>query len=477
MLSPVGGQASFRQITLSPKNLPGDASYSYVVPGPAIWAPDGGATEAILNNIYVAAILSPATAQGSPRDTWGHIKVPRVEHYEDTLVADHEGWYTTFNGTGESYSSFIGIPISGMDSADYANYAANIEASYLHLNCSDGAFPDDAQFTFNHSSWLGKLQWTENTIERSKSRAEDLKPFAFAWNTDYGQSLNCTIETAYVEVAVSCATYTTCSASRIRRSRLEHPPVAYTLLGLDYRVNETVWEKVIESSFELLSAGYAKDPTDARNLSQQPVDDNATQAVTEDLTPEKGAIRLGQMLNAYWAAMNGKNVFSGAFDTATWLDKRISWEYQDGSQMVDTTSGIWVATYDSDLYSVARTWPTTGTKRSNVEVFQAHYQWVVALVVSSTILIAASLVPLYFRTMLSCGPDILVNFSSLATRDNPYVALPATGTHLDAADRSRFMRHVRIRFGDVEGENAIGRLGIGRLDGDVVPLRKGRKYA
>ncbi|KAI4941932.1 hypothetical protein J4E91_010482 [Alternaria rosae] len=214
-----------------------------------------------------------------------------------------------------------------------------------------------------------------------------------------------------------------------------------------------MWEKAIESSSGLLSEGYVQDPTDPRNQ---------LRTSKEESTPEEAGIRIGQMLNAYWATMNGKSVFTGAFNEhTTWLDRSIAWKYQDGSQLISSTGpNIYVC-----------------TKRSNVEVFQAHYQWVVALIISSTVPIMASLVPLYVRTKLSCGPDILMNFSSLATRDNPYVALPATGTHLDAADRSRFMRHVRIRFGDVEGENAIGRLGIGRLDGDIAPLRKGRQYA
>ena len=491
MLSPVGGQSSFRQITFGPKQHSEGASYTYVVPGPGMWAPDQFTTESILNSFYVAALLSPATKEASPRDAWGHVKIPRIEHYESTSSADKEGWYTTNNGTGDSYSSFIGVPMSGLDSPDYADYAAKIEAMYFHPRCSDVSFPDDE---YNHSSWIGNLHWTENTVERSRRSAEDLKPFSFVWKTraepqsDY-KPFVCTLETAYVEVEVSCASHTTCSASHVRRSLLKHPPVAYTQLGLIYRDNETMWEKAIESSSGLLSEGYVQDPTDPRNQ---------LRTSKGNTTAEEAGIRIGQMLNAYWATMNGKSVFTGAFNEhTTWLDQSIAWKYQDGSQLISSTGpNIYIcpfgktsncsfqspgagqsSTWNYDHYSLARTWATTGTKRSNVEVFHAHYQWVVALIISSTILIMASLVPLYVRTKLSCGPDILMNFSSLATRDNPYVALPATGMHLDAADRSRFMRHVRIRFGDVEGENAIGRLGIGRLDGDVAPLKKGRQYA
>ena len=147
-------------------------------------------------------------------------------------------------------------------------------------------------------------------------------------------------------------------------------------------------------------------------------------------------------------------------------DKRI-WSYQDESYQGEPSR---------ETYLFPGTWLSTGTKRSNVAVFQAHYRWVVALIVSSAVLITASLIPFYVRTWLSHSPDVLMNVSRLAVRDNRYVALPATGTYLDASDRSRYLRDLRVRFGDVGGEGGLGRLAIGRVNGDVGLLRRGRKY-
>lgn len=145
-------------------------------------------------------------------------------------------------------------------------------------------------------------------------------------------------------------------------------------------------------------------------------------------------------------------------------DKRIG-SYQDESYQCEPSR---------ETYLFAGTWPSPGTKRSNVAVFQAHHGWVVALIVFSAVLITASLIPFYVRNWLSHGPDVLMNVSSLAVRDNPYVALPATGTYLDAADRSRYLRHLQVRFGwrgswDREDGNWKGGWGFG-------VLRRGRKY-
>ncbi|KAI4653443.1 hypothetical protein J4E93_001209 [Alternaria ventricosa] len=171
--------------------------------------------------------------------------------------------------------------------------------------------------------------------------------------------------------------------------------------------------------------------------------------------------------------MNSKNSLMRNFDASTnRSDANVSWYYQDQGNFQNLDMETW-----KDRVDLARAWPSTGTRRSNVEIFHAHFGWVIALIVSSTVLIVASLVPFYLRTFLPHGPDVLMNFSSLAARDNPYVTLPGTGTYLDAADRSRLLKDVRIQFGDVEEGGEIGRLAIGRLDGDVAPLRKGRKYA
>lgn len=69
-----------------------------------------------------------------------------------------------------------------------------------------------------------------------------------------------------------------------------------------------------------------------------------------------------------------------------------------------------------------------------------------------------------------------MNISSLATRESTYLALPTTGTHLDASERSRYLKDVRIRLKDVEKDNETGRSAIGQMEGDHTPLKKGRKY-
>jgi hypothetical protein len=122
MLSPVGGQSSFRQISFGPTNVVEDVVFPHVIPNSDVRMPDVPISETQTDSLYLAGIMMPE-ARGYPRDTWGHIKVPTIKYHEGTSALGHEGWYKTGNFTLEldSYSFFIGIPIGGIDSADFVD--------------------------------------------------------------------------------------------------------------------------------------------------------------------------------------------------------------------------------------------------------------------------------------------------------------------------------------------------------------------
>jgi hypothetical protein len=343
---------------------------------------------------------------------------------------------------------------------------------YFSLMCDP--YLGQSRFTFNQSTWIGHVFWNNYTIKTAEPPPQDVKPFTFVFNRGDFPPLNCTAKTVYVEVGVTCPTYTTCSASRVRRSRYEHPPTDRTRLGWFLGIGPGS-PLSVNMSKPVGSDDYASQKNEpaidlySRSWIGTPKNYMATApANASELSFEKLSIRLSQTLNAYWSTMYCKNSLVRRFNETTLPpdDKRI-WSYQDESYQREPSR---------ETYLFAGTWPSTGTKRNNVAVFQAHYGWVVALIVSSSVLIAASLIPFYVRNWLSHGPDVLMNVSSLAVRDNPYVALPATGTYLGASDRSRYLRSLRVKFGDVGREGGLGRLAIGRADGDVGLLRRGRKY-
>ena len=127
----------------------------------------------------------------------------------------------------------------------------------------------------------------------------------------------------------------------------------------------------------------------------------------------------------------------------------------------------------------SKVWSTTGVKYERVEVIIADKRWAITLSIASLVLIVFSLVPPLVRHFLTAGPDIAMNFSSLATRNNTYVAIPAGGSFLPAADRFRLLKDLRLRFADAEGKSDVGNLVIaaqGVEKAEYSRVRKGRLY-
>jgi hypothetical protein len=102
------------------------------------------------------------------------------------------------------------------------------------------------------------------------------------------------------------------------------------------------------------------------------------------------------------------------------------------------------------------------------------------LSVASTVMIFASFLPPTVRYCLAHGPDMMLNISSLATSDSPFVAIPVSGSSMGATERAQLMKDEKVRFGDVSADADVGRLAIGTLGllgmPNVEPVRRKRFY-
>lgn len=144
-LSPIGGQASLRQMGI------GDTIVNYTVPfeymvhsGYGDGFPIASRNKSrqpteLLNAIFNGAILAPAAVRSTPRDLWGNVKIPRVEYYElnNATDEDQDGWFDATDGKASTYTSIIGIPIAlGTNASGYINHTLWIHTPYFHVNCT-----------------------------------------------------------------------------------------------------------------------------------------------------------------------------------------------------------------------------------------------------------------------------------------------------------------------------------------------------
>jgi hypothetical protein len=390
---------------------------------------------------------------------------------------DAEGWYDTGGGDVDAYSSLIGIPITGIDDSRYIDYVTKVKSPYLSLQCSitaveAGMGPRNnglPGLSSNASSTGSMIFWdipnpeqlansSRNT--RDKISPEKVPPLRIKYVPIYDRSnftLTCNVTQSYIEAEIHCPTPSTCVPSRIRRSKLNHLPSSWTLLDLSSRTPSLLFEGMLSNfngkySYPQLFDRYLSDPYLI----------NSNYANVSQTTEEKASTRLSQMLNAYFACLNGFFAVSAGInnDTAYFWDN--SQTFSKKPEVLQ--NGYWINPYDSTASNATfktKTWSSNVTKTERKDVIVAHRAWVVALCFASIVLIVASLVAPVIHYCLTVGADIAMNISSLATRGNPYMDLPQTGTYLDASDRARLLCDYKVRFGEADSPAGVNSLVIG----------------
>lgn len=486
-MSPIGGQATLRQMSIGTADTVTPTTFGYVVNHPISQVDLIGSfypLDQVVNALFGAALMGSEAAKTSPLDAWGNVKIPRIERYEEGSEADAEGWHDTKDRDLNSFSSLIGMPTIGINSSQFVDYKLSLQSSYLNLQCSSVGEDPNYSRPENYTTVSGSgadisYLWTN---ERNQSRLEippeSLPPMLFQYIPHYGnmgnesRNFNCSIHTTYVETEVYCGTSTTCVPTRVRRSQLDQLPPAWTLLDIDESPAQVLFDGLIEST-----RGSLADPSIIDLYLGDPV---LTASVYMGYTPiasEKDfTVRMGQLLNAYYTCMIGQHVVAGGLGNQS--------AYYTGTNFtfIPNYDELPVPTQGGRFDSKPMVWYTPGTYTVRREVIVAHKPWVVVLCIISILLILSSLVSPFLQVFFIRAPDLAMNISSLATRDNKYVPLPASGSSMDASKRARLLKAMRVRFGDVREADASGWLAISVMDGggreapSVERIQKGRRY-
>jgi hypothetical protein len=268
--------------------------------------------------VFMAAIIGSPATKSSPLDLWGNIKIPRIERYEEIAQMDGEGWYDTDGGDVDAYSSLIGIPITGINDSKYIDNVTKVQSPYLSLQCSitaveAGIGPRNnglPGLSSNASSTGSLIFWDIPNNDanftgkwRDQVSPETVPPLKIKYVPVYDRSnftLTCNVSQSYIEAEIRCPTPSTCASSRIRRSKLNHLPPAWTLLDLSWRTPSLLFQGMLDNfrskvSYPGLIDRYLSDPYLI----------NSNYANVSQTTENKSTIRLSQMLNAYFACLNG----------------------------------------------------------------------------------------------------------------------------------------------------------------------------
>jgi hypothetical protein len=245
-LSAIGGQASLRIIYKSNHASVDSVPLRYMDTGPAglvytgeniLIALDGELSPTIPTS-YDAALMQSLQAKLVPEDSWGNVKIPRIESL-DSSTADPDNWIPFSGGTVESYSPLIGLPIVGLPDTGLANFT--VESSYVTLSClplgvvSDTSilnesvaitssttfiifFPQSMEISNETESGLDEALTTDrvrfllgvntttaaNTSELA-SRLIDFYSYSASNGANNYAHARCTLSQTHVETSVRCA--------------------------------------------------------------------------------------------------------------------------------------------------------------------------------------------------------------------------------------------------------------------------------
>jgi hypothetical protein len=121
---------------------------------------------------------------------------------------------------------------------------------------------------------------------------------------------------------------------------------------------------------------------------------------------------------------------------------------------------------------------TTATASRRTPVYACSIGWMAALLVAAAALAATGAAALVLQLRCTLAPDMLRYVASM-TYANPHFRAPAGGTALDGLERAKLLRNVRVRIGDVRGNDGdVGEVAFAAADGvEVRELEHKRQYA
>ncbi|KAF6789978.1 hypothetical protein CMUS01_16302 [Colletotrichum musicola] len=98
-LSPLGGQAALRIMDVAPSQASESWPFEILeflsdLPYSGVRSSAGTSIRASIQGAFVTALSNPEDVKRQPRDLFGNVKIPMIEHYRQTAVQAHaEGWY------------------------------------------------------------------------------------------------------------------------------------------------------------------------------------------------------------------------------------------------------------------------------------------------------------------------------------------------------------------------------------------------
>lgn len=134
-LSPAGGQASLRLLSITTRDLNSTANVAYMNNAEqSSMLFDDLQTNFVygqVDSIYIASLLGTPSIKQNGQDMWNNVKVPILAKLNSSS-ADEDGWLP-IPKDNVTYSSLLGYPIAGVPTSGSSSFPFN--TYYYQIQC------------------------------------------------------------------------------------------------------------------------------------------------------------------------------------------------------------------------------------------------------------------------------------------------------------------------------------------------------
>ncbi|CAK7208753.1 hypothetical protein SBRCBS47491_000198 [Sporothrix bragantina] len=501
-LSPLGGQASLRVISLQPfyskeaTSVIAINTFQKFIYGTA----DGlNVAKMTVANPVIAAMTSASMLSTRNQDLWGNVRLPAIEALEaDFKAAGNtstmvDGWYIVPENTNLTYASLVGTPIANLSAT--GNTSFTLSGAYMSLSCPD---PHLLSTGFTNYTTEGNntapdpgngvdctwTSWTSPSLQLqlafsmpcgslsdfSVGPATTRAPRKLVWESfsqdNIYTQVECDVTTTHVDANITCTSSGTglsadssCYATHVRRS--VDPATAnsnWTVFdfgfmgdpGATIQLITQAFPNAAHSGFSEPTVVYMAYPYDAMDTMNGASTDMPTYRVDRPTFE----MRLAQILNSVlYLGLEWTGTMTGAFNaTQVRIDA--------------PTTGINVTTNIL----------TADAINTNVhQVVFCSRPWLGVLITTSLVLFIMALIGAALR-LLTIVPDVLESITlSFLHHQTDGIVGASVWSSSEWARRNRLKR---LFFGDVEPTGEVGRLALSTVGNPrpVGPIQVGRVY-
>lgn len=340
----------------------------------------------------------------------------------------------------------------------------SFNASYYWVQCSNLELTKNPAPTGLYPSFTMSLNMTNSTI------APGQKPTFSLWdivNSTHALEATCGVQQLNHEVSVRCDPKA-CKINKLRSRPGFANPSNDSVLFSDPTKARTFFDSLL----------YAC----GRPLDQ---DDISTFEADNGLTRYKAGLKNGNYSGSEFSGASGVDAKSvqGKAETDlgfaltkyinTYIEASKHLKYEHGFDMQEFVSETRNITIDLDDPS----WDVNVMVGAEfLPNYAISWPWIIIDIVSSAILLFAAIFAFWLRKKTH-APDIFGYVSSL-TRDNALLDVPG-GSALGGIDRTRMMKHVKVKLGEVPTATGVGKVTLTYVGNDercARDLEKGKLY-